>query len=251
MADDLLSRFDERSDEISVYLDFLDGVETLVKSGVPRLGADGPTITTQQQRILYSSVYLQLYNLVEATIVGSLDAVSKAAMERASYVPADLSDDMRREWVRYLARTNVEMGPDKRLERAIALCDHLVAALPVKAFDIDKGGGGNWHEGEIRKIADRIGCTLRLSRKATEGISRPIRNELGAMGLVVSLRNALAHGNISFVECGQYDTAADLRILVESVRTYLREVVAAFGSYIEERWYLRPERRSAAAGGEG
>jgi hypothetical protein len=158
---------------------------------------------------------------------------------------------MRREWVKQVARTSVEMGPDKRLEQAIVLCDHLVSALPVGPFDIEKGGGGNWHDGEIARIATRIGCELRVSRRAKAGINRPIRNDLGAMGLVVSLRNALAHGNISFGECGQYDTAADLRRLAKSVEVYLREVVAAFGKYIEEQRYLRPGRRLALAGGGG
>jgi hypothetical protein len=243
MIDDLLTQFDERYAEILAYLDFLDGIEGLIQSGTPRLGEDGPVVTTQQQRILYSSVYLQLYNLVEATVTGSLDAISRAAIERAACSPGDLTVEMRREWVRYVARTNVDMGPDKRLEKAIALCDHLVTSLPVGPFDIEKGGGGNWHEGEIKKIAERIGCDLQVSRRARRAIGRRVRNELGAMGLVVSLRNALAHGNISFGECGQDDTASELRSLAGNVQAYLKEVVTAFGTYIEEQRYLRPERR--------
>lgn len=250
MLHDLIARFDERYGEILIYLDLLDALEELVKRGVPRLGdEDAPIVTPEQQRILYSSVYLQLYNLVEATITGSLDAISKVAIEQATYLPGDLSDGMRREWVRQMARTNVDLVPEKRLEEAILLCDHLLAALPVKPFDIERGGGGNWHDGMIRKIAQRIGCELRISRKALAGIKRPIRDELGAMALVVNLRNALAHGNISFVECGQYDTAEDLRRLVEGVAAYLREVVVAFGTYIDEQGFLRPERRAAAGAG--
>jgi hypothetical protein len=247
MIDELLARFDERYEEIVAYLDFLDGIEDLLQSGVPRLGGEaGAVVTTQQLRILYSSVYLQLYNLVESTITGSLDAVSRAAIQRAACTPGDLSDEMRREWVKHVARTNVEMGPERRLDEAIALCNHLVASLPVDPFDIEKGGGGNWHDGEIERIARRIGCDLSVSRRAKMGIRREIRDDLGAMGLVVRLRNALAHGNISFGECGQYDTAASLRILASSVEVYLREVVAAFGKYIEEQRYLRPERRRPA-----
>ncbi|MGE4338047.1 MAG: MAE_28990/MAE_18760 family HEPN-like nuclease, partial [Pigmentiphaga sp.] len=68
---DLSERFEERLGEIRSYLDFLEGVEAVVRSGVPRLGGpEGPTITPNQQRILFSSIYLQLYNLVEATIIG-------------------------------------------------------------------------------------------------------------------------------------------------------------------------------------
>jgi hypothetical protein len=252
MIDELVARFDERYGEIVTYLDLLDAIETLVMSGVPRLGnEDGLVVSTQQQRILYSSVYLQLYNLVESTVVGSLDAISRAAMEQAIHLPGDLSAEVRREWVKQIARTNVEMAPDKRLDEAIVLCDHLIADLRVGPFYIEKGGGGNWHDGEIKKIAKRIGCELQVSRRARAGINRPIRNDMGAMALVVSLRNALAHGNISFGECGQYDTAAELRRLAESVEVYLREVVAAFGKFIEERGYLQQERRPVAAAAAG
>ena len=66
MPDELSERFEERFSEILAYLDFLENVQTAVQSGVPQLGGeDGPVVTTLQQRILYSGVYLQLYNLAE------------------------------------------------------------------------------------------------------------------------------------------------------------------------------------------
>jgi hypothetical protein len=241
--EELFTRFEERFSEIAAYLQFLDGIETVVRSGIPRLGEDGPVVTTQQQRILYSVVYLQLYNLVEATVTSCLDAVSKAAIRRAMCAPGDLTTEMRREWVKHIARTNVSMGPEKRLEDALALCNHLVAALPVSEFEIEKGGGGNWDDEAIRRVAERIGFKLRVRRATEKGVKRKIRNDLGAMALIVDLRNGLAHGTLSFVECGQDDSAAELRALAESVATYLREVVAAFVSYIEEYRYLVPERR--------
>lgn len=247
MREELSERFEERFGEILAYINFLDGIEAITRSGVPRLGGpDGPVVTTQQQRILNSGVYLQLYNLVEATITGCLDAVSKLAMQRASWAPGDLTAELRREWVKYMARTNIDMGADKRLEEAIALCDHLVSALPVPPFDIDKGGGGNWDDAAIYRIASRIGCDLKLSRNSSAAVKRVIRNDLGAMKLIVDLRNKLAHGNLSFAECGQYDSAAELRDLAERVALYLREVVAAFIVYIKEHRYLRPERRPAS-----
>lgn len=250
MTKELSQRFDERFNEVVSYLDFLDGIEAVVRSGVPHLGADGPVVTTLQQRILYSGVYMLLYNLVEATLTGCLDAVSKAAMRRANWAPGDLTSELRREWVRHMARTNVQMGPDKRLEEAIVLCDHLVSALPVAEFDIEKGGGGNWDDGAIKRITMRIGFDLKISRDSDRGIKRKIRNDLGAMALIVKLRNDLAHGNLSFAECGQHDTAKDLRDLARCVAAYLVEVVDAFAKYVDEYRYLRPELRPASVAGQ-
>jgi len=60
----LLSMFKERQLEVEIYIDFLQSIEDQAREGPPKLvGAKYP-ISTQQQKILYSSVYLQLYNLL-------------------------------------------------------------------------------------------------------------------------------------------------------------------------------------------
>jgi hypothetical protein len=168
-------------------------------------------------------------------------------MRRAAWVPGDLTVELRNEWVKYMARTGIPTGPDKRLQDAIVLCDHLVAALPVAEFDIEKGGGGNWDDSAIKRVASRIGFQLRVSRKADQGVKHKIRNDLGAMALIVDLRNGLAHGRLSFVECGQDDSVAELRSLSERIGTFLREVVAAFITFIKDHGYIRPERRPQQA----
>jgi len=238
--------FRERREEIVAYLDFLRGVEEVIRSGVPRLGADGPAITVQQQKILYSSVYLQLYNLVESTVTGCLDAVSVSALSRSRCRVGELNAELRREWVRHIARTHTDMSPDRRLDAALNMCEHLVSALPVEPFSIEKGGGGNWDDEEIFRIANRIGFALQISPQANRAAKAKIREDRGALALVVYLRNGLAHGRLSFVECGQDDSVADLTELAERVFLYLGEVVTAFERHIEQDGHLSPEVRSAA-----
>lgn len=126
---------------------------------------------------------------------------------------------------------------------------HLVESLPVAGFEIAKGGGGNWDDKNNEKIAQRIGCTIVLNKRVRTAVKRPIRDELGAMGLIVSLRNKLAHGNLSFAECGQSETPEELKDLASRVADYLRVVTAAFSKYLDDQEYLRPERRSVGAAG--
>ncbi len=59
---DLLENFQERLDEIEDYFAFLNRVDTQIQERSP----ERPS--TEQQRILFSTVYLQLYNLIEATM---------------------------------------------------------------------------------------------------------------------------------------------------------------------------------------
>ena len=237
--------FSERRDEIRSYLSLLSGVEAAIRLGVPRLGADGPIITAQQQRILYSGVYLQLYNIVESTISGCLDAVSVTALSLAARTPGDLSAKLRGEWVRHMAKTHRDMGPERRLESVLGLCEHLVSALPVSPFRIERGGGGNWDDEEIYRIATRIGFDLNLSAAAQAAVKAKIRDDKGALALVVDLRNGLAHGRLSFVECSQEDNVDDLTKLADRVFMYLEEVIAAFEKFVEEGLFLRAELRPA------
>jgi hypothetical protein len=239
------SAFEERLAEIESYLVFLEGIEVEARSGPPRLGTDGALITTQQQRILYSGVFLQLYNLVEATVVRCLDGVTDAALNVGSWLPGDLTKELRREWVRVVARTHVEMNYEHRLEHALNLCQHLVGALPVSGFKVEKGGGGNWDDEAIENIATRLGFNLQVTEATYSGIKRPFRDDLGPLKLVRQLRNSLAHGSISFAECGENLTVGELRDLVGRTAAYLREVVGAFRTYIDGHQFVVPAKRPA------
>ncbi len=242
---DLTTGFQERLTEVEAYLEFLSTMETQAQHGPPRLqGAEHP-ITTQQQRILYSSVYLQLYNLVEATMSRCIEAVAEAARENGRWKPHDLSNTLRREWVRVTARTHENLTPEHRLENALLLCDHLVASLPIAAFDLNKGGGGNWDDSEIEALSRRLGCQLVVSQPVYSAIKRPFRDELGPLALVKQLRNRLAHGSISFAQCAEDITVGRLIELKDRTVDYLREVVSCFNAYVESFEYLLPERRPA------
>lgn len=242
----LVDGFHERLAEVDAYLEFLSVMEAQAQNGPPRLeGADNP-ISAQQQRILYSSVYLQLYNLVEATMSRCIEAVATAAKDNERWKPGDLSASLRREWVKATARTHEHnLTPENRLESALRLCDHLVAALPVAPFDISKGGGGNWDDNAIEAISQRLGFQLIVSQSVYSAIKRPFRDDLGPLALVKELRNRLAHGSISFAQCAENVTVAGLIDLKTKTVDYLKEVVDRFTMYIDSFEYLLPERRPA------
>ncbi len=242
MTDTLSQTFEERLQEIEAYLDLLEALERQVQDGPPLIG--GTTITTQQQKILYSCVYLQLYNLVEATVNWCIDAVCAAATDDERWRPSDLSEDLRREWVRSTARTHLsDLTIENRLKSAVELCDHLIQARPISEWKIIRGQGGSWDDTAIKSITDRLGCQLQISREVMAGIKQPIRDDKGTLTLVKDLRNSLAHGSLSFVECGDNVTVSDLKEIKDRTARYLREVVAAFSMYVATYGFLHPDQR--------
>lgn len=238
--------FEERLSEIEAYLELLDTFDQQTRHGLPRVGlrsqmdraARQLVISPQQQRILYSSVFLQLYNLVESTVTSCIGALSAAIIER-QVRPGELTSEFLREWVRFKARTHTEMNYENRLTSAMSLCDHLVQTLPMSKFEITKGGGGNWDDAAIEKVTERLGLRLPRGTEAYCSVKRHFRNEQGALVFIKSLRNDLAHGSVSFVECSEGVSARDLRDLKSRVVGYLREVVSCFRQFIEGRGFLK------------
>ncbi len=235
---------EERFSEIDDYLLLLEALDESVQSGPPSMGSQ--RVTTKQQKILHSSVYLQLYNLIEATVSFSLNEVCDVAIVQHGYRPADLNEKLREEWVRSMAQTHSTKNSRNRLKDAVRMCDHLTDSLPITEFEIEKGGGGNWDDNQIQVIAERIGCQLTFSQETFQSVKRPVRDDLGPIRLVVNLRNRLAHGSISFEECGQSDTATELRNIAEIVIMYLREYSAAIEQFVEDKHYLKEDLRPVA-----
>lgn len=242
--DTLTETFEERLQEIDAYLDLLDALERQVHDGPPKIG--GGRITAQQQKILYSAVYLQLYNLVEATVTWCLDAVCAAAADNGRWLPCDLTSELRSEWIRTKARTHVDLNAENRLATTIEFCEHLIQSLPVSAWNIERRSAGSWDDLLIEEMTERIGCRVQLSQEVRTGIKRKLRDDKSALALVRDFRNRLAHGSLSFTECGEGVTAAELRQMKDSTGNYLREIVGSFRDYIATYEFITPARRPVA-----
>lgn len=230
--------FTERVVEIDAYLDFLEMLETEVQNGVPRLGS-GPqnSITGIQQKVLYSSVYLQIYNVVESTITQCLEALCSEIIRRQTK-PKDLSLEIQREWVRFSARTHTDLNFENKLKATLELCEILVSNKNIDSLEIEKGGGGNWDDNEIEAIIRRLGFSISINPQVFSSIKRPFRNGQNPMAYIRTLRNDLAHGTVSFAECGADVTTSDLRNLRDITTNYLEEIVSLFENAIQEDAFL-------------
>lgn len=230
------TQFEDRVLEIEEYIEFLKLVDIQAQSGKPQLGRS--TITTCQQRMLYSSVYLQLYNLVEATATWCTSAVAEATFANGSWRVKQLHSKVRNEWVRTNLRTHTQLGEEKRYDTSVKVCENIIKNLPVEEWEIEKGGGGNWDDLSIEDLSTRVGCSLRIQNSIKRAALRPFRDDRNALRYVKHLRNKLAHGSISFQQSGEEVTINELIHLKSTTVDYLREVVRCFKTYLDGHMYL-------------
>lgn len=231
--------FDERIAEITSYIELVSKIEESASVGGPVLKTNTfeYKITPLQQRIMYAGIYLHLYNLVESTVSQLINAVERHAEKNIGENINNLSENMRRLWIKGITASKDDVTPEERLKKAIMLCDSVRGSLPFK-MKIPKGGGGSWEHENILKISDNIGVNVVISADIFKLIKRPIKDGQGPLWLVKDVRNKLAHGEISFAQCGDNHTAEYFLNISEIIIKYLIDVIASYEAYIKSHGYL-------------
>lgn len=240
---DILRKFDGRVEEIELYLSFLTSVEGAVSGGAD--SSSFPTtfaFTPKHQQVLHASVFLHLYNLVESTVTWCLELIESAVSSHESRTIGHLSEQLRREWVKAVARTSEDLTHNNRLDSALLLCNQVFNSMPPE-LKITRNVGGNWDDEKIHGLANRIGFNLNISPAVHRRVRRPIRNDLGPMKIIKKMRNELAHGSISFSECGADHSVTDLRGIANDCLCYLREFIGCVENYISNHEYLEAAAR--------
>jgi len=230
--------YSERVSDIEAHFELVKNISDAIGSGGARFSIDGGhySVTTQQQKILFSSTYLQLYNLVESTVNQLMSAVSRHSQNGISGDLTKLSDKVRDLYLKHMLPPEANLTPEKRLEHAIKLLHQAVGSEPVEI--IIPRGGGNWDSKAIGSLNNRIGVELTLPTATREKLHRPFRNDQGPLRYIKDVRNDLGHGSISFADCGTGHSYSEFRTLIDIVKEYLELLMDAYEQYINNQQYL-------------
>lgn len=179
-------------------------------------------------KILKSSAYLVLYNLVESTVTLAVARLN-GAMREEGLTYADAEQRIRDLWVR--ARlTNLANGANhgRYLEFVRKLVqdvnDGKTAEIPEDFIPVS----GNFDAGKMRELASAYG--FRTNTLTAERGSKKLR-------IVKDRRNDLAHGIQSFAELSADDTIEDLEDTKKAVFVYLREFIRHVSHHVDRRGY--------------
>lgn len=229
--------FRERVDDIQAYFEFVEGLEREVVSGVR------VEVSPQQLKIMYAGIYLQLYNMVEAIVCSLIEAVERAVFASGEVHPVGFTEAFRNIYVKSVLGTSESLNAEQRLERALIMYNQLLHRQEFEV-KISTGGGGNWDLESIKKISKSLGVDFDLPRSLKTRLERPHRDGKGVLFYIKSVRNKLAHGSISFSECGDSHSISDFREVIELVREFLHFLVEKYRVYLESQYYFQESHRA-------
>jgi hypothetical protein len=225
-----LTFFNERKAEIDAYFDFLEdvinnkGSLTFYDNGGSRNITK--SIDIELSHTLKANGYLLLYNLIESTMTSAIEEIHLTIND--STADADvLIESLAKQAIRSL---NAELRINGSLSRSI-LTHWIEEHKRASANQKNPLFSGNVDARLIKEIASIYGFSHKVSGKKARG----------GVGLVKikSKRNELAHGRVSFKDCGREIMIGDLISLKVEVVAYLEQILKNIEGYIVGKDYLK------------
>lgn len=221
----------DREEELESYFRFV----ALVETETPRLllanrkthktrGIDEDVV-----KILKANCFLLLYNVVEATVRDAFSSIYDAIQSDRCRVKS-LNDSVRSVWFDAEFRRVSAASATPNSYRSLAR-ELVQAVLADTEISLDIGSlkmDGNLDAAKIRQLCQAHGVSHKTlpQTKAGEKLLTIKKN-----------RNALAHGSLSFTECGRDFTMSDLQVIKHESVLYLRGILRNIDKYLTKKAY--------------
>lgn len=218
----IIAHYIRRKEDVEEYfrlLCFLLSFETHRSISIQNIDTGKSLIITQEmQCVAKAQSLILLYNLVESTVCDCLNAIYDAIQDE-SLIFGNVSDDIKNMWRNYLKRKNL---PEKTKS------DNDIINMAIRFDRLAINISGSLDFRKIQEVFSKHGCLLDNSS----------RDAIAQSFLVVkNKRNLLAHGNISFSECGAHYLLSDLQKYKEHIVDYMQDVVNKTCDYIANKAY--------------
>lgn len=216
--------YEQRKEDVDAYyrcLDFVNGVESHKgKPIVDSVGGRELMVDLQMQCCMKANTLVILYNMVESTICECLNNIYDAvADDGLTY--AELTDEMRHMWTNSLKRARKPEGTlDEVGKMALKVVFETLAINTSGSIDIRK----------IFETFEKHGCMIPDEK----------RDECADSFLTVKTkRNLLAHGNVSFSQCGANYLMSELERMKNDILDFLPVVIDATKKFVKDKKYKR------------
>lgn len=223
------ANFNDRKDEIDLYFEFIDYLDNIEKTENMKK-SNYILYNKDVEKIIRANSLLMLYNLVESTLVTGMEEVYSALKEN-NITYSQVRREIREIWFNYRfsnaydrkAHYDTYKKTAEKIITSIMLNEPLI--LDRKATGIS----GNLDATSIRDVCKKHGIQFNTPGNCHGGEK---------LTQVKDQRNQLAHGTLSFVECGRDFTVEDLHVIKEEVENFLFGFIDSIESYYDNKEYL-------------
>lgn len=181
-------------------------------------------------KVMKATGFLLIYNLIESGIRSSLAAVYDQIASDGKTLQ-DVRRELQRIWVdqQHSALDLFSASPRtyKEVTERVLKDVFNKAVIKLNAGDLP-GVSGNLDAETIRKVCYKHGVSEKAHYKAQGG---------DRLAIVKDQRNALAHGDISFAECGQQYTVEDLLRIKQQAIVFVRSILRNIKRYADKQEY--------------
>lgn len=221
----IFDMFDERVEEIDLYFKAMKELD----QGASDHASDATFYNDEFIKILKANTLLMIYNLVESTVMGGiLEIYDKLKQEGLTY--SGVRKEIKDIWFSYKfkqvydqqAHYNSYKG--KALEIVNSILTGEVIELDRKATAIS----GNLDAQQIRNVCNEHGIVFQTDAQSKGGI---------VLETVKDRRNDLAHGTLSFAECGRDYSIENLGEIKDQTVLFLKGLLAGMKKYYDEKQY--------------
>lgn len=181
-------------------------------------------------KILKANALIMIYNLVESSIMGGILEIYDA-LKSSGYCYKDVRKEIQDIWFSfkfnqvYDKNAHYNSYRDKAAEIINAIIQNDALIMDRKATDIR----GNLDADKIRQICKQHGITYKIDAKCKGGaVLEDVKNK----------RNDLAHGTMSFAECGRYYAIDDLEKVKNETIIFLDGILHGMKKYYDDRTFL-------------
>lgn len=229
----VVADFEQRVTEVSEYLRMLKALDRpdAVIHSPSKASHKAIPVEDDWRKVSKATVYLLIYNLVEAAIRSAFGALYETIANEGRSLQS-VSAEIRNAWVlsehRKLTRETAspENYRDAAARMVLAALDQEVVRLEASRLPVS----GNLDADSIRQVCRSHGVSTGVHRSARGGID--LEN-------VKRQRNALAHGNRSFSEVGREVTVDDLERTARQAEIFVRGILKNVETHIAGNAYAR------------
>jgi len=224
----IIDGFENRVKEVELYHEFISTI--IEKKALLNFGVEGKNqrVSANIYPILKANMFLLLYNLVESSFKESLNHLSEE-INNSKVKYKDSIPEIRKLWIecekKYFAKNPNDV---KKIEYFYGVIENIKEAeLSVPSSLQDADISGNIDAKKVKECMKRYGIIWNAESLVAGRQLVVVKNK----------RNNLAHGDISFVECGRELLVSDLKEIKDDVILFMRSILTLLQEKCHSKYF--------------